>query len=156
MCPTRTFSKSADMSSGMWDICPMTIFLKNELNSALLYNFLEDQCELNLFMRSDGLNLLSLLTQWLFNKSVASWFRWALSLKWYFSLKFLISSFMEGIWRSCWITQFGTNHGVFTMILKTFKRSIILSMLEMLVVPHSWHLYSQTGNRKMWPMNFRI
>jgi hypothetical protein len=39
----------------------MTISLKNLLNSALLYNFLEDQCELNLFMRSDVLNLLKSL-----------------------------------------------------------------------------------------------
>jgi hypothetical protein len=99
-------------------------------------------------MRSDGLNLLSLLTQWLFNKFVASWFGWALSLKWYFSLKFVISSFTEGIWRSCWITQFGTNHGALTMILRTLDwKCSILSMSEMLDVPHSWHPYSQTGFR---------
>jgi hypothetical protein len=99
-------------------------------------------------MRSEGLNFSSLLTQWLFNNSVSSWFGWALSLKWYFSLKFLISSFTEGIWRSCWITQFGTNHGALTMILRTLDwKYSIFSMLEMLAVPHSWHPYSQTGFR---------
>jgi hypothetical protein len=78
-------------------------------------------------MRSDGLNLLSLLTQWLFNKSVASWFGWALSLKRYFSLKFLISSFTEGIWRSCWITQFGTNHGAKQWFLELWTGNVQFS-----------------------------
>ena len=64
---------------------------------------------------------------------------WLLTLVLYLLLDLCISSLTVGILRSRWIVSFVTYRGAFNRDLSVFDwKRWSISMLELLVVPHSW------------------